>query len=151
MLCSRRVVAGVRRARAGSCCEAEHGGPRGFIPGPADPRRAAGSAVQPRRQHAGAGPQPRRHPGWQEPRPRAADPCAGPGRLPGVLQCRRKCRRDCCAVRACARLTCSPVDTLHTVAVRCTAGGAWPGTPRGCEWLAFGDSCHMPDARCHRC
>uniref|UniRef100_A0AAQ4PWX3 FERM, ARH/RhoGEF and pleckstrin domain protein 2 n=1 Tax=Gasterosteus aculeatus aculeatus TaxID=481459 RepID=A0AAQ4PWX3_GASAC len=32
-------------------------------------------------------------------------------------------------VRACARLTCSPVDTLHTVAVRCTAGGAWPGTP----------------------
>lgn len=78
--------------RLGGAAWSSNGGHRGFIPGPADPWHKAGSPVQCWYQHFGAGPESRwQHDQWeQKPLASTADPCAGAGRLPGVLWCRRK-------------------------------------------------------------
>lgn len=64
-----------------------NGGDRRFIQGPADPWHKTGSPVQCWDQHSGAGPESQWQHGQQEnkPRQRNTDPCAGAGRLSGVL------------------------------------------------------------------
>ena len=83
----------VCRNEVGWAAVSSDGGHRRFIPGPADPWHKAGGPVQCRYQHLGSGPKPQcQHGRWeQKPWASTTDPCAGPGRVSGLLWCGCKC------------------------------------------------------------